>query len=184
MTSSTRIASDFLPLGDATPAPLPRAVLYVGLGLLGTLFVWAYFAPLDIIAVAPGKIIPQGYLQIVQPTEPGVIKEILVTDGAQVKAGQVLARMDARLSDADSRQLQNELGLKRLQLRRIDAELAGAPLRRRCMATTPMAMKPPKPAWAASALPICGLSTRPTSHLATPGSASWAPSTACRPTPW
>jgi HlyD family secretion protein len=53
-----------------------------------------------------------------------------VTVGALVKAGQVLARMDARASEADSRQLQNELKLKRLQVRRIDAELGGAPWRR------------------------------------------------------
>lgn len=130
MNSSTHFASDFLQLRDEAPAPLPRAVLYGSLGLLGTLLVWAYFAPLDIIAVAPGKIIPQGYLQIVQPTESGVIREILVTEGAQVKSGQVLARMDARVSEADGRQLQNELQLKRLQLRRIDAELGGAPWRR------------------------------------------------------
>jgi HlyD family secretion protein len=130
MTSSTHIEPDLLPFSDVEPAPLPRAVLYAGLGLFGTLLVWAYIAPLDIIAVAPGKIVPQGYLQIVQPSEPGVIREILVTAGAQVKAGQVLARMDARLSEADSRQLQNELRSKRLQLRRIDAELAGAALRR------------------------------------------------------
>jgi len=130
MPLSTHIDPDFLPFSDAEPAPLPRAVLYAGLGLFGVLLVWTYYAPLDIIAVAPGKIIPQGYLQIVQPSESGVIKEILVTEGAQVKAGQVLARMDARLSEADSRQLQNELKLKRLQLRRIDAELAGVPLRR------------------------------------------------------
>jgi HlyD family secretion protein len=130
MAASTRFGSDFLPLSDAEPAPLPRAVLYAGLVLLGSLLLWAYFAPLDIIAVAPGKIIPQGYLQIVQPSESGVITEILVNEGAQVKAGQVLARMDARASEADSRQLQNELKLKRLQLRRIDAELGGAPWRR------------------------------------------------------
>ena len=130
MTSSTHHASDFLQLRDAAPAPLPRAVLYGTLALLSASFLWAYFAPLDIIAVAPGKIVPQGYLQIVQPTESGVIKEILVTEGAQVKAGQILARMDARVSDADGRQLQNELRLKRLQLRRIDAELGGAPWKR------------------------------------------------------
>ncbi len=131
MVSSHRIASSFLQFNDTEPSPLPRAVLYVFVGLLGTLFVWAYFAPLDIIAVAPGKIIPQGYLQIVQPSESGVIKEILVTEGAKVKAGQVLARMDSRLSEADSRQLQNELKLKRLQLRRIDAELGRVPWQRR-----------------------------------------------------
>lgn len=130
MAASTRLTADFLPLSDAEPSPLPRAVLYAGLGLLGALLLWAYFAPLDIIAVAPGKIIPQGYLQIVQPSESGVITEILVNEGAQVRAGQVLARMDARASEADSRQLQNELTLKRLQLRRIDAELGGAPWRR------------------------------------------------------
>lgn len=130
MAASTRFGADFLPLSDAEPAPLPRAVLYAGLGLLSALLLWAYFAPLDIIAVAPGKIIPQGYLQIVQPSESGVITEILVNEGAHVKAGQVLARMDARASEADSRQLQNELKLKRLQLRRIDAELGGAAWRR------------------------------------------------------
>jgi HlyD family secretion protein len=130
MTSSTHFASDFLQLRDEAPAPLPRAVLYGTLALLGALLLWAYFAPLDIIAVATGKIVPQGYLQIVQPSESGVIKEILVTEGAQVKAGQILARMDARVSEADSRQLQNELKLKRLQLRRIDAELGGGPWRR------------------------------------------------------
>jgi len=130
MTQSTHADSDFLPFTDAEPAPLPRAVLYAGMALLGALLLWAYFAPLDIIAVAPGKIIPQGYLQIVQPSESGVIKEILVTEGAAVKAGEVLARMDARVSDADNRQLQNELKLKRLQLRRIDAELGGVLWRR------------------------------------------------------
>jgi len=130
MTTSPRFGSEFQQFRDAEPAPLPRAVLYAGLGMVGALLLWAYLAPLDIIAVAPGKIVPQGYLQIVQPSESGVITEILVAEGAQVKAGQVLARMDARASDADSRQLQNELKLKRLQLRRIDAELGGAPWRR------------------------------------------------------
>lgn len=39
--------------------------------------------------------------------------------------------MDTRLSDADSRTLQAELQRKRLQLRRIEAELGGAPLKRK-----------------------------------------------------
>ena len=130
MTPSTPYASDFLQLRDQAPSPYPRAVLYVTFAFLSALLFWAYVAPLDIIAVASGKLVPQGYLQIVQPTESGVIKEILVKEGAQVKAGQILARMDARVSEADSRQLQNELKLKRLQLRRIAAELGGAPWRR------------------------------------------------------
>jgi HlyD family secretion protein len=37
----------------------------------------------------------------VQPAEQGIVKEILVREGEAVKAGQVLARMDPVLTDAD-----------------------------------------------------------------------------------
>ena len=93
--------------------------------LFGCLLAWAAFSRLDIVAVAPGKLVPQSYLRIVQPLEQGVVSEILVREGEAVAAGQVLMRMDARLTAADQRVVKNELQLKRLQVRRIDAELAG-----------------------------------------------------------
>lgn len=107
---------------------MPRIVLYVLLLLFGTLLLWAFFARLDIIAVAQGRVVPLSYLQIVQPSDPGIVRELLVKEGDVARKGQVLARMDARATAADLRQLQNDLGLKDLQLRRIDAELAGRPL--------------------------------------------------------
>ena len=107
--------------------PLPRVVLYLLVALLAAAAIWASIARLDIIAVAQGKIIPQSNLQIVQPAESGIVREILVREGETVRAQQVLARMDASLSDADSRQLQADLRSKTLQLRRIDAELGIAP---------------------------------------------------------
>jgi hemolysin D len=57
------------------------------------------------------------------------VREILVREGEAVEQGQVLVRMDAKLSDADGRTVQDDLARRSLQLRRIDAELAGAPLR-------------------------------------------------------
>ena len=60
-----------------------------------------------------------------QPAETGIVREILVKEGEPVRSGQPLARMDASVSDADGRQLGNELALRRLQLRRIGAELTG-----------------------------------------------------------
>src|SRR6185436_3462644 len=107
------------------PAPLGRAVLYAVLGLVGALFLWASLARLDIVAVADGKLVPAGYLKIVQPSEQGVVKEILVQEGQAVGAGQILMRMDAALLDADGRALIVEHQTKRLALRRIDAQLAG-----------------------------------------------------------
>lgn len=112
------------------PSPLARLVLHLLLGLLGTALLWAAFGRLDIVAVAPGRLVPQSFLKIVQPAEPGIVREILVKEGDAVSEGQVLIRMDTRLSEADGRALKAELERRRLQLRRIAAELSGRPLER------------------------------------------------------
>lgn len=123
-------APDILGVEQHPPSPLPRLVLYSLLALLALMLVWSALGRLDVIAVAQGKIVPVSYLQVVQPAEPGIVRELLVKEGDEVRAGQVLVRMDARISEADGRQLQNELWLRSLQLRRIDAELSGTPLKR------------------------------------------------------
>ncbi len=114
------------------PSPFPRFVLYTLLALLGVMLAWAVLGRLDIVAVAQGKLVPQSFLKVVQPAESGIVREILVKEGDEVAQGQVLMRMDAYLSDADGRALLNEVKVKRLQVRRIDAELdGGAMIRRR-----------------------------------------------------
>jgi hemolysin D len=94
------------------------------------MLLWAIVGKLDIVAVTHGKLVPQSFLKIVQPAESGIVREILVAEGEAVREGQVLVRMDTRVSDADARALEAELARKRLQLRRIDAELSGTPLKR------------------------------------------------------
>lgn len=125
---------DFSPpilrLQKAAPSPLPRLVLRIVLGLLAVMLLWATFGRLDIIAVAQGRLVPMTYLKVIQPAESGIVEELLVREGDEVKAGQVLMRMDRRVSEADNRQLRNDLAVKRLQLRRIDAELNDRPMRR------------------------------------------------------
>jgi membrane fusion protein, hemolysin D len=121
-------AYDFLPaylrVQGSPPSPLPRVVLYGLVALLTGLTLWAIFGHLDIVATADGKLVPRSYLKIVQPADGGVIREILVEEGATVLAGQPLMRLDTSLSAADTRALQHELDARTLQLRRIDAELA------------------------------------------------------------
>src|SRR3569833_3275266 len=106
---------------------MPCTVLYIALGLFSILFVWALFAKLDIVASSEGKLVPQSFLKIVQPADSGVVVDILVHEGEEVSAGQVLMRMDAKLAQADARTVDNDLQQKLLALRRIDAVLANAP---------------------------------------------------------
>jgi HlyD family secretion protein len=64
----------------------------------------------------------------VQPSEAGIVREILVHEGDAVKAGQVLLRLDPTENAADSTATDREADIQQLDLRRIDAELAGKPM--------------------------------------------------------
>lgn len=124
-------ALDFAPpllrLQNHPPNPVGRAVMITLLVLLTALLIWALVGKLDIVAVAQGKLVPQSYLKIVQPADSGIVKEILVKEGDEVKEGQILMRMDTLITDADAKSLHDEYQRKRLALRRIDAELADKP---------------------------------------------------------
>lgn len=112
-------------LQRTTPHPQRRRVLWALLALLAFLLAWALLGRLDIVAVAEGKLIPASYLKIVQPSEAGIVKEILVREGEHVRAGQALMRMDALITNADFEAIATEHVRKRLALARIDAELTG-----------------------------------------------------------
>lgn len=127
--STTAFHPPLIRLQQTAPHPQGRRVLWALLALLAFLLAWALFGRLDIVAVADGKLVPASYLKIVQPSEAGIVKEILVREGDSVRAGQVLMRMDALITDADLAAIATEHARKRLALARIDAELAGQPFR-------------------------------------------------------
>lgn len=112
-------------LQQTAPHPKRQRVLWALLALLFFLLLWALFGRLDIVVVANGKLIPDSYLKIVQPSEAGIVKEILVREGDKVRAGDTLMRMDALITDADLNSIRQEHVRKQLTLERIDAELAG-----------------------------------------------------------
>lgn len=114
-------------LQHTAPHPQRQRVMWMLLALLVFLLVWALIGRLDIVAVADGKLVPASYLKIVQPSEAGIVKEILVREGETVHAGQVLMRMDALITEADLDSIATEHTRKQLQLARIDTELTGKP---------------------------------------------------------
>lgn len=120
-------APDLLTLQESPPSRLPRVVVLGVVAVLMLLLAWAFWAQLDIVATAQGRLVPVSYTKVVQPAESGVVSDILVKDGDAVKAGDVLLRLDARLAQADVGALQHDAALKRLTLLRIEGELAARP---------------------------------------------------------
>ncbi|MFO1401334.1 MAG: biotin/lipoyl-binding protein [Steroidobacteraceae bacterium] len=123
-----RVRSALFDVATREPESAPRWTLWAIAVLLGVLLAWSLFARLDVVAVAEGRLVPLSYVKIVQPADAGIVREILVREGAHVAAGQVLVRLDPTENAADSTAVGRELGAQRLQLRRIDAELGGVPL--------------------------------------------------------
>lgn len=120
-------APDLLTLQESPPSRMPRAAVLGVVLLLASLVLWAVWARLDVVATAPGRLVPATFTKVVQPAEAGVVSEVLVKDGDFVTAGQVLLRLDARISRAENNTLQHDAELRRLALRRIDAELKEQP---------------------------------------------------------
>ncbi len=118
-------APDLLTLQESPPSNPPRVAVLGVVVLLGALLAWAFWAKLDVVATAQGRLVPVSFTKVVQPGEPGVVTQILVRDGDAVTAGQVLLRLDSRLSQADASTLEADGLIKRLTIARIDAELAG-----------------------------------------------------------
>ncbi len=124
-----RIRSALFEIAMSEPARAPRAVGWTIVTLFLILAVWAVVAKLDIVAVAEGRLVPETYVKIVQPADAGIVREILVDEGDQVEPGQVLLRLDPTENAADSVAIARELAIQRLQVRRVDAELNGVPMR-------------------------------------------------------
>lgn len=63
-------------------------------GFVGVFGIWAAFAPLESAVPASGKVIVASSNQIVQHLEGGIVKSILISDGARVKKGEDLIVLD------------------------------------------------------------------------------------------
>jgi hemolysin D len=123
----TSLERQFLPAALEileTPAPaLPRAVMWAIVAAFAFAILWATFGRIDLVAAAPGKIIAADKTKIIQPAETAVVREILVTDGQRVKAGQILIELEAAATAtaAETARIQEALMATRLEAARYDA---------------------------------------------------------------
>lgn len=84
---------------DHTPySRLGLLVLFIVFGVFGT---WSAIAPLDSAAVAPGTVFVASNNRVVQHYEGGMVSEILVEEGQQVKKGQVLLKLSPTQAQAE-----------------------------------------------------------------------------------
>jgi hemolysin D len=121
--------TEFLPavleIQEAPPSPIGRAVLWAILAVFAVGLLWAILGWVDIVATAPGRIIPGGHSKVLQPFESGVIAAIRVQDGQAVKRGEVLIELDQTQQHADGDRALNEYRAAVVEAARLRALIAG-----------------------------------------------------------
>ena len=65
-----------LSLQETPVHPAPRCAAWLLMGLFGLALTWAWFGQVDIVAVAPGRIIVGERSKIIQPLERSVVRQV------------------------------------------------------------------------------------------------------------
>ena len=94
-----------LPAADPDPEREPKRIIMRMMALIAAVVVlslaWATFAELDVSVNGRGSITPPSRLQEVQSLEGGIVREMLVRPGQQVRRGDVLVRLDTAQYEAN-----------------------------------------------------------------------------------
>ena len=91
--------------------------------------VWANVAQLDEVAIAQGEVVPEGKVKTIQHLEGGIVREIYVQDGSEVKEGQPLLQLELPVTAMNRDEIQVRLDGLELQRARLLSEVNGTELK-------------------------------------------------------
>lgn len=115
---------------EAKVKPKWARAMYMGYFIVVAFFFgfggFAAFAELDSAILAPGEVRVDREPRVVQHDAPGVVTEILVREGQEVEAGQVLLRLDPTFDMASLQNTRVRLYSAQATLARFQAERSGA----------------------------------------------------------
>jgi len=131
--SETEFLPAILEVVETPPSPFGRLMLWTIVALVVIALLWAILGHTDEVAVAPGKLIPSGYVKTIQAEDKGIITKINVRDGQKVRQGDILLELNPVFTEADFARLRKELFFYTLEIERLTAERDGLPFNARPM---------------------------------------------------
>lgn len=112
-----------LSLQETPVHPAPRRLAWGLMILFALALLWSMLGQVDIVAVAPGRIIASDRTKVIQPLEASVVRRVLVKDGERVHSGQVLVELDPTMATADRVSVQEQLRTQASEVMRTGALL-------------------------------------------------------------
>ena len=113
-----------MPFGRQAEPRWARMTIFVLVGLLVSCLAIMTLTRVDrVVTSTRGKIVPTQNVNVLQPLDQSIIRTLDVREGERVQAGQLLATLDPTFTEANFRQLHQQLASLRTQITRIEAEL-------------------------------------------------------------
>ncbi len=110
--------------------PVPRAArgtIWIITSMFFLCLLVMGLVPIDKVVTAQGKVVARTPTLVVQPLETAIVRSINVTEGQQVHAGDVLARLDPTFAAADVGALAAQVNSLQAEVSRLQAETEGRP---------------------------------------------------------
>ena len=113
-----------------TKPKVGRARMTIWIALFGIimLLIWAYFAKIDQVTKAKATVIASARTQEVQASEGGILTELLVGEGDEVKKGQLLVVLEEERAKAAFDNSSGKVAALKAKLARLNAEVFDKPL--------------------------------------------------------
>ncbi len=129
MNSNEMIPVDIDEEMPIEPAKAAQYLLYVIAALVILTLAWASLAKLDRVTRGQGWVVTSNQLQELQYLEGGIVKEILVSAGDRVEAGDVLIKLDPTQMNVAFAQGQDGYNALSAKIARLEAEASMSPLK-------------------------------------------------------
>lgn len=107
------------------PRTASNILLWMVAGFFVVFIAWAALTKLDRSVKGLGRIIPSAQLQIISNLEGGIVEEILVQPGQEVKQGDELLRLDQTQTGSELGSGQASTAALAAKIARLQAEVAG-----------------------------------------------------------
>lgn len=86
---------------------------------------WSFIGHIDQVVTAPGKVIPQDRVKLVQHLEGGIVKSMAVRENTRVKAGDPLLELDLATGGINRSEMSARMAALKFARARLEAESRG-----------------------------------------------------------
>ncbi len=105
-----------------------RLTIWILIGFVLFLILWAHYAKVDEVTRGEGKAIPSSKVQKIQNLEGGIVSQIFVHEGQVVQAGEQLMRLDPTRFQSNVGETEADRLAMYLRVERLSAEVEDRPL--------------------------------------------------------